>query len=77
MVNQRKRPVSKLDVLSNRWITLTFLVFGAIKLSDMSGFVDSVVSYNILPEWLARAYAWVLPWVEVVIGILLILFSLA
>jgi uncharacterized membrane protein YphA (DoxX/SURF4 family) len=71
----------KIDVLGNRKLTLfirvavglTFLVFGALKLSDPRGFVDSVLSYNIIPDWLARAYGWVLPPIEVIIGLLFII----
>ena len=71
----------KIDILSNRKLTLAFrvvlglafLVFGALKLSDPTGFVDSVVSYEIVPDSLARAYGWVLPPIEVIIGVMLII----
>jgi uncharacterized membrane protein YphA (DoxX/SURF4 family) len=73
--------LGRIGILSNRKLTLifrvvlglTFLVFGALKLSDPTGFVDSVLSYNIVPDWLARAYGWVLPPIEVIIGLLLII----
>ena len=81
MPSEIKRPLWKIDIPGNRKLTLTFrillgltfLVFGALKLSDPTGFVDSVVSYEIVPDWLARAYGWVLPPIEVIIGILLII----
>ncbi len=81
MANEIRRPLWKIDILGNRKLTLflrvalglTFLVFGALKLSDATGFVDSVVSYEIVPDSLARAYGWVLPPIELIIGILLII----
>ncbi len=70
----------KIDILGNRKLTLffrlalglTFFIFGVLKLTDPKGFVDSVVSYNLIPDWMARAYGWVLPPIEVIIGVLLI-----
>ena len=75
------KPAPKIDVLGNRRLTfalrlvlgLTFLVFGASKLPDLAGFAQTVISYRVLPVPLAQAYAWVLPWAEVIIGICLIL----
>lgn len=79
-VRKTGRPALKTGVLKN-WLTIIFrvalgmtlLVFGASKLSDLPGFVDTVASSQVLPEILARPYALVLPWVEVVVGVCLIL----
>ena len=71
----------RIDILGNRKLTfilrlalgVTFLVFGASKLLDLAGFADTVVSYHVLPESLARPYGFVLPAAEVIIGICLTL----
>lgn len=52
---------------------LTLLIFGASKLPNLGNFSDTVLSYGVLPVTLAETYAVVLPWVEVIIGSLLIL----
>ena len=75
------RPPLKIDLIANPRLTfafrlllgLTFLVFGASKLPDLGGFADTVLSYQVLPAALAEIYAVVLPWAEVIIGILLII----
>lgn len=51
----------------------TFVFSGATKLLEHSQFVDVVDGYHILPHSLATAYAVTLPWVELVIGVYLIL----
>jgi len=78
---EMSKPALKINILGNRKLTfalrlllgLTFLVFGASKLPDLTGFADTVISYRVLPVALAEAYAVALPWTEVVIGSLLIL----
>jgi len=75
------RPALRTDILGNRWLTFalrlglgtSFLVFGASKLADLDGFADTVISYHVLPESLARAYGLGLPFAEVLIGVCLIL----
>jgi uncharacterized membrane protein YphA (DoxX/SURF4 family) len=52
---------------------VVFIVSGVGKLSELAAFVDQVEEANILPHALARAYGTALPYVEVVIGALLIL----
>ena len=51
----------------------TFLVFGASKLPNLAGFAGTVVSYKVLPEFLAVPYGYALPPAEVVVGLFLIL----
>ncbi len=47
-----------------RW----FIVFSALKLYNLSWFVDGFVSYDIVAKrW--RAYAWLYPFVELVLGL--------
>jgi len=78
---EMSKATPKIDILGNPKLTfalrlvlgLTFLVFGASKLSDLAGFANTVLSYQVLPVALAQAYGLALPWAEVVIGSLLIL----
>jgi uncharacterized membrane protein YphA (DoxX/SURF4 family) len=69
------------DILQSRRLTfalrvilgLTFLVFGASKIPDLAGFADTVISYKVLPASLAVPYGYALPWVETIVGLLLII----
>jgi len=75
------RPALKIDLIGNRKLTFTLrlllggtlLVFGASKLPDLAGFVDTVIRYKVLPESLAVPYGYALPWAEVAVGLFLIL----
>lgn len=51
---------------------VVFLVFGLMKLTDMPLFAEAVRQYGILSPELGRLYAVTLPWVEVVVGALLL-----
>lgn len=69
------------NFLENRWILLVFrIMLGGIffvasisKIMDMSGFVDTVVGYDLISQTLAEIYGWVMPWVELYMGCSLIL----
>src|SRR4030066_865866 len=50
-----------------------FLFSGISKVLALNDFVDMVLSYDLLPEALARLYGYILPWAEIIIGFLLIL----
>ena len=50
-----------------------FIISGAGKLPELAAFVDQVEEANVLPHVLATAYGTALPYVEIVIGALLIL----
>jgi uncharacterized membrane protein YphA (DoxX/SURF4 family) len=52
---------------------IIFIISGAGKLPEGAAFVDQVEEANILPHALARAYGTALPYVEIVVGALLIL----
>jgi uncharacterized repeat protein (TIGR02543 family) len=43
------------------------------KLQDHGKFIDNVVDYGILPDFLAHAYGFILPWAELSIGCCLVL----
>jgi uncharacterized membrane protein YphA (DoxX/SURF4 family) len=52
---------------------LVFVISGAGKLTEGVKFVDQVEGANILPHALSRVYGTALPYVEIVVGALLIL----
>ena len=67
-------------ILSNKYlILLSRLVLGFIfvyaaveKISDPSGFVDSIYNYKIFPLFIINIAAVILPWIELAAGLLLI-----
>jgi uncharacterized membrane protein YphA (DoxX/SURF4 family) len=69
------------EIFRNRYLSfvfriglgVVFIVSGAGKLPEGATFVSQVEEANILPHALARAYGTALPYVEIVIGALLIL----
>ncbi len=68
-------------ILQNKWLVLGCrIILGVIwitasisKILDLSGFVDTVVSYDLIPSALAEIYGWIVPWVELYLGCSLIL----
>jgi uncharacterized membrane protein YphA (DoxX/SURF4 family) len=60
------------SLLFRMGVGITFVVAATAKIREGSAFVDEVLEYELLPEGLAEVYATVLPWVEVVVGCLLI-----
>ena len=68
-------------VLSNRYTLLgirlilgTILILAAVgKIPEQARFVDIVTQYGLLPWSLARAYGSILPWLELTLGICLVL----
>ena len=49
-----------------------FVLAAAGKLPDQAKFVDVVTGYGLLPWELALAYGLVLPWIELIVGIFLV-----
>src|SRR5258708_40059269 len=66
-------PISVLASISAITLGLIFLVSGSNKLRDPQGFILGVLSYQILPPWLASIYARVLPLIEIATSGLLLL----
>ena len=72
--------VKALDVFRHRYLSfvfrsaigIVFIVSSVGKISEGSAFVEDVSKYQLLPDGMAEAYATALPWVEITIGILLI-----
>lgn len=57
-----------------RWLLAgVFLAAAAGKLADRRRFVQVVLAYKVLPQRLARLYAAVVPWIEAIVGLLLLL----
>ncbi len=67
--------------LQNCWLLLVlrlvlggiFITAGIAKLSSQAEFINAVIGYGILPDTLARAYGYALPWAELAIGFCLVL----
>lgn len=52
---------------------VTFIVSAVTKLPMRTDFIDMVKGYNMLPDSLASAYGAALPWLELLIGVFLVL----
>ncbi|MFC2063068.1 DoxX family protein [Chloroflexota bacterium] len=68
-------------VINNQYVLLgtrlilgtTFILAGAGKLPEMARFVDVVTGWGLLPWGLAQVYGTILPWLELIVGIFLVL----
>lgn len=60
-------------VLYRLGVGTTLVIASVGKISSGSVFVDEVKEYHLLPDALAQVYATALPWVEIVVGCLLII----
>ncbi|MFT4165623.1 MAG: DoxX family membrane protein [Microlunatus sp.] len=63
---------SWISTLARLVVGLTLLAAGALKVIDLQSSVVSVQAYEILPAGIAQFLGWVLPFVEVGLGLLLI-----
>ena len=69
------------EIFRNRYLSfvfriglgVVFIISGAGKLPELAAFIEHVEDANILPHALAQVYGTALPYVEIVIGALLIL----
>lgn len=50
-----------------------FLAAGILKVADHNGMVAAVSAYKVVPSSLVDAVAWMLPWIEIAAGLMLIL----
>lgn len=55
------------------FLGVTFIVSAVTKLPMRTDFIDMVKGYNMLPDSLASAYGAALPWLELLIGVFLVL----
>ena len=68
-------------ILSNQYLLillriilgLVFIYSGFVKIIDTSGFSNSIYNYKLMPDLLINFLAIVLPWIELIAGLLLIL----
>jgi putative oxidoreductase len=68
------------DLLANRWVSRLFRLIlggvfayaGMVKIADPREFARIVADYRILPETTAVYFAYILPWLELALGVLLI-----
>ncbi|HEX77716.1 MAG TPA: DoxX family membrane protein [Dehalococcoidia bacterium] len=81
MTTWRRRLSSLSQAMGNRYLILglrlllggVFLLSAAGKLPKQAEFVDAVTGYGVLPQGLASAYGSVLPWLELAVGLGLVL----
>lgn len=65
---------SPLVSLIFRWcLGIIFLYAGYVKANDPQGFAQAIYNYRLLPEWMINPMAIFLPWVELLVGISLLL----
>ncbi len=50
-----------------------FIWAGVLKIIDPLGFAESIANYRLFPAWMAFFLALVIPWIELICGVLLIL----
>ena len=55
------------------FLGVTFIVSAVTKLPMQTDFIDMVKGYNMLPDCLASVYGAALPWLELLIGVFLLL----
>ena len=68
------------NILSNKYLlffvriilSVVFIYAGMEKISDPAGFSDSINNYKILPLFTVNFLAIILPWVELIAGVLLL-----
>jgi uncharacterized membrane protein YphA (DoxX/SURF4 family) len=81
MIKVQKLAVRTWEACQHRYVILvcrlgvgiTFIISGMSKLPEGTAFVKEVEKYRLLPDALANAYGSALPWVEIILGSLLIL----
>ncbi len=61
-------------LIASAWLLAAIFLFSAFgKLRDRRAFVSIVLDYHILPKRWARRFAAVLPWLEMAVGLMLLL----
>lgn len=61
-------------LIASAWLLAAIFLFSAFgKLRDRRAFVSIVLDYHILPKHWARRFAAVLPWLEMAVGLMLLL----
>lgn len=68
-------------LLSNKYLLLVsrivigflFIYAGVVKIGDPQSFADSVANFKILPDYLINLTAIIIPWIELLTGLLLLL----
>ena len=54
------------------YLSFTFIAASLDKILDPYSFSDSIIDYEITPYWINNLVALVLPWIELICGLLLI-----
>lgn len=61
------------SVIFRLFLGAIFLYAGVVKGLDPPGFAQAIYNYRILPGWLINPVAILMPWIEVVVGVSLLL----
>lgn len=61
------------NLISRAFVGFIFLAFGLSKIAVPEQFAKEIANYALLPEFSLNIFALILPWIELIIGILLIL----
>ncbi|WP_435198683.1 DoxX family protein [Janibacter sp. GS2] len=69
----RRRGFDLVGLLARLALGITLLVAGGLKLGNPRGSARAVQGYEVLPFEVAAYVGYALPWVEVIIGVLLVL----
>lgn len=54
------------------FIGILFIFYGVSKIADPSQFANEIGNYNMTPEFLTQIMALILPWLEMIVGVLLL-----
>ena len=71
-MRQRTDTVSWIALVFRISVGALFLYAGIIKTGDPAGFATAINNYQILPVWAINPAAIILPWIEILLGITLI-----
>lgn len=69
----RRRGLDLVGLLARLTLGITLLVAGGLKLGNPRGAARAVQGYEVLPFEMAAYVGYALPWIEVIVGVLLVL----
>lgn len=61
-----------LILIIRTFIGILFIFYGVSKIADPSQFANEIGNYGITPEFITQLMALVIPWAEMIIGVLLL-----
>jgi len=72
-INKESEVLSWMAVLFRISIGVIFLYAGISKAGDPAGFAVAIGNYQILPQWAVNPAAIIMPWLEIMLGVTLLL----